>query len=59
MYFSCIGNHIISYIANFGPLVRGEIKKKRNLSREQVGPIEIVWGSKLSLNFAQGVNWTK
>jgi hypothetical protein len=53
IYFSSIGYHIISYIAKFKvqiPLVSGEIKKK-NLIRGQIGPIEIVWGSSLSLNF--------
>ena len=36
LYFSSIGHHIISYIAQFEveiPLVCGEIKKKKNLSR--------------------------
>ena len=35
MYFSSIGHHIISYIAQFEveiPLVCGEIKRKRKIS---------------------------
>jgi hypothetical protein len=57
MYFSSIVHHIISHVAKFKikiPLVRGEIKKKRNLSKRWIGPIQIVLGSKL-----RGIRRTK
>ena len=63
MYFSSIVHHIICHVAKLETrilLVRGEIKKKeRNLSKGLIGAIELVWGSKFSLNFIQGVEWTK